>query len=166
MKKLITIIAAIAAISGSTFAGYSRAEVKAAIEELEAFIATCSEPEARNRAQDLIDELKEAAKEYYGEPKRERSLTGLERIIEQDAQSNPLMYGRPSTYEQYSKPVKVPVIEGISPEVARVIPFAVPPRPIEYMPIEQQKVWNRLWAETAEKQVPMQNKLNRLKSTR
>jgi hypothetical protein len=45
------------------------------------------------------------------------------------------MYGRPSNYKQYSEPVTVPVVEGVSPEVARAIPFPIPPRPIEYMPI-------------------------------
>jgi hypothetical protein len=74
--------------------------------------------------------------------------------------------GRPSIYDQYSEQVKIPTVEGVSSEVAKAIPFPIPPRPIEYMPIEQQTVWHRIWDETAQKQVALQTKLNRLKSTR
>jgi hypothetical protein len=150
MTKLITIITLVAA-SGfdNVNADDYQQRLQAKIEELE----------------EKIEELEEAEKEYC-EPKREHLLSYSEQLLEGDVQRNPLAMGRPSTYEQYSEPVTTPVVEGISPEVARAIPFPIPPRPIKYMPIEQQRVWQRIYAETAEKQVALQTKLNRLKSTR
>jgi hypothetical protein len=148
MKKLITIISLIAA------SGFDNVNADEDQQRLQAKIEALEEK---------IEELEEAEKEYC-EPKRERLLSFGEQLTENAVQSNPLAMGRPGFYEQYSEPVATPRIKGISPEVARAIPFPRPPRRIEYMPIEQQRTWQRIYAETAEKQVAMQTKLDRLKS--
>ena len=147
MRKLITIITLVAA------SGFDNVNADDYQQRLQAKI---------EKLEEKIEELEEAEKEYC-EPKREHLLSYIEQAVEANIQHNPLMYGRPSIYEQYRDREPV-TIEGISPEVARAILFPIPPRPIKYMPIEQQRVWRRIYAETAEKQVALQTKLNRLKS--
>jgi hypothetical protein len=86
-------------------------------------------------------------------------LSVTEQAIEGAAQSNPLMMGRPGFYEQYSEPATVPAMEGISPEVAAANPLIRPPRPIKYMPVEQQIIWQERQASALSKQADLQNQL-------
>ena len=97
--------------------------------------------------------------DYYG-PSEGNPLNLLEQAVEGNIQQNPLMYGRPSIYDQYREPVETPEMEGISPEVAAANPLIAPPRPVKYMPIEQQIFWNERQAQELAKQASLQNTLN------
>ena len=86
-------------------------------------------------------------------------LSFSERLTEGAAQANPLMMGRPGLREQYSEPATVPVLEGISPEVVAANPLVRPPRPIKYMPVEQQIIWQERQAAALANQANLQDQL-------
>jgi hypothetical protein len=90
----------------------------------------------------------------------EGPLGFLDRSAESVVQQNPLAFGRPSFYEQEMEPVTNPVLEGIDPDVAAANPLVTAPRPIKYMPIEQQIYWNKMQADALGKQASLQATLN------
>jgi hypothetical protein len=89
----------------------------------------------------------------------ENPLSFAEKNFESEVQSNPLLFGRPSLRDQYSEPFTPPAAEGVSPEVAAANPLITPPRPVKYMPVEQQIIWNQMHADALDKQVQMQSNL-------
>jgi hypothetical protein len=83
-----------------------------------------------------------------------------DRLLEEDIQKDPLLYGRPSVYEQYREPSGMPQLEGIDPAIMEANPLARPPRPIKYMPVEEQIIWNKMQSETLKNQAGLQSQLN------
>src|SRR4029077_1420131 len=87
-------------------------------------------------------------------------LSSFDRSVESVVQQNPLAFGRPSFYEQEMEPDTTPALEGIDPDIAAANPLVVAPRPVKYMPIEQQIAWNQMQAEALNKQAGLQATLN------
>jgi hypothetical protein len=99
----------------------------------------------------------------YFTPTAANPLSASDRFLERQMQADPIAYGRPDEFQQHLEPVEMPSLPGISPEVAGAIPMPVPPRPIKYMPMEEQLLWNKIQAEALERQVSLQERINRLK---
>jgi hypothetical protein len=159
MKKTILTFLALAMLAGSAFAQSVR-DVQQHIDNLDAQINRLRQ-QAAERQREEDDEIAESRPSPYGYDKD--GLSSSERIVESLAQRRPLLYGQPSVYEQYSEPVEVPSLPGISAEVEELAPVPVPPRPIKYMPMEQQRYWNKIQAEALERQFYIQERINSLK---
>jgi hypothetical protein len=93
-------------------------------------------------------------------PSESSPLGFWDQAVERNVQQNPLMYGRPSISDQYREAAVLPEMEGISPEVAARNPLIAPPRPVKYMPVEEQIIWNQMHAEQLGKQAALQQTLN------